>query len=136
MDLQKTLRVSAAGMAAQSTRMRVIAENIANADSLGETPGAEPYRRKTISFRNILDRQLGTQTVRVGKIGTDKTAFTRRYEPSHPAADAEGYVLAPNVNNLIEVMDMRQAQRSYEANVSVIETSKSMISRTIDLLRG
>jgi flagellar basal-body rod protein FlgC len=136
MDLQKSMRVSAAGMAAQSTRMRVIAENIANADSLGETPGAEPYRRKTISFRNILDREIGTQTVRVGKIGTDKTTFTRRYEPSHPAADAEGYVLAPNVNNLIEVMDMRQAQRSYDANISVIETSKSMISRTIDILRG
>ncbi|MBL8808163.1 MAG: flagellar basal body rod protein FlgC [Rhodospirillales bacterium] len=136
MDLQKSMRVSAAGMAAQSTRMRVIAENIANADSLGETPGADPYRRKTISFRNILDRQIGAQTVRVGKIGTDKTSFTRRYEPSHPAADAEGYVLAPNVNNLIEVMDMRQAQRSYEANISVIETSKSMLTRTIDLLRG
>jgi len=136
MDLQKSMRVSAAGMAAQSTRMRVIAENIANADSLGETPGADPYRRKTISFRNILDRQIGTQTVRTSGIGTDKTAFARRYEPSHPAADAEGYVLAPNVNNLIEAMDMRQAQRSYEANINVIETSKSMISRTIDILRG
>jgi flagellar basal-body rod protein FlgC len=136
MDLQKAMNVSAAGMAAQSTRMRVIGENIANADSLGETPGAEPYRRKTISFRNILDRQLGTQTVRASKIGTDKSSFTRRYEPAHPAADAEGYVLAPNVNNLIEVMDMRQAQRSYEANISVIETSKSMITRTIDILRG
>ena len=136
MDLQKSMRVSAAGMAAQSTRMRVIAENIANADSLGETPGADPYRRKTISFRNLLDRELGAQTVRVGRIGTDKTSFTRRYEPSHPAADAEGYVLAPNVNNLIEAMDMRQAQRSYDANISVIETSKSMISRTIDILRG
>jgi flagellar basal-body rod protein FlgC len=118
MDLQKSMRVSAAGMAAQSTRMRVIAEN------------------KTISFRNVLDRQLGTQTVRTSGIGTDKTAFARRYEPSHPAADAEGYVLAPNVNNLIEAMDMRQAQRSYEANINVIETSKSMISRTIDILRG
>jgi flagellar basal-body rod protein FlgC len=136
MDLQKSMRVSAAGMAAQSTRMRVIAENIANADSLGETPGAEPYRRKTISFRNILDRQLGTQAVRASRISTDKTSFTRRYEPAHPAADAEGYVLAPNVNNLIEAMDMRQAQRSYEANINVIETSKSMISRTIDILRG
>lgn len=136
MDLQKSMRVSAAGMAAQSTRMRVIAENIANADSLGETPGADPYRRKTISFRNLLDRELGAQTVRVGRIGTDKTSFTRRYEPSHPAADAEGYVLAPNVNNLIEAMDMRQAQRSYDANIAVIETSKSMISRTIDILRG
>ena len=136
MDLQKSMRVSASGMSAQSTRMRVIAENIANADSLGETAGAEPFRRKTITFRNMLDRQLGVDTVRTARIGTDKAAFPRRYEPNHPAADAEGYVLSPNVNNLIEAMDMRQAQRSYEANVNVIETSKSMITRTIDLLRG
>jgi flagellar basal-body rod protein FlgC len=136
MDLQKAMRVSASGMSAQSTRMRVIAENLANSDSLGETPGAEPYRRKTISFRNVLDRQLGAETVRPSRIGTDKTAFQRRYDPGHPAADQEGYVLAPNVNNLIEAMDMRQAQRSYDANINVIETSKSMITRTIDLLRS
>jgi flagellar basal-body rod protein FlgC len=136
MDLQKSMRVSASGMAAQSTRMRVIAENIANADSLGETPGADPYRRKTVSFRNVLDRTLGVDTVRTARIGTDKASFARRYEPGHPAADAEGYVLAPNVNNLIEAMDMRQAQRSYEANINVIETSKNMIARTIDILRG
>jgi len=136
MDLQKAMRVSASGMAAQSTRMRVIAENLANSDSLGETPGAEPYRRTTVSFRNVLDRQLGTDTVRTSRIGTDKGALARRYEPNHPAADGEGYVLAPNVNNLIEAMDMRQAQRSYDANINVIETSKSMITRTIDLLRS
>jgi flagellar basal-body rod protein FlgC len=136
MDLQKAMRVSASGMAAQSTRMRVIAENLANADSLGETPGAEPFRRKTVSFRNVLDRQIGADTVRTSRIDTDKSALPRRYEPNHPAADGEGYVLSPNVNNLIEAMDMRQAQRSYDANINVIETSKSMISRTIDLLRG
>ena len=136
MDLQKAMRVSASGMSAQSTRMRVIAENLANSDSLGETPGAEPYRRKTISFRNVLDRQLGAETVRTARIGTDKSALPRRYEPNHPAADGEGYVLSPNVNNLIEAMDMRQAQRSYDANINVIETSKSMITRTIDLLRS
>jgi len=136
MDLQKAMRVSASGMAAQSIRMRVIAENLANADSLGETPGAEPFRRKTVSFRNVLDRQIGADTVRTSRIGTDKSALPRRYEPNHPAADGEGYVLSPNVNNLIEAMDMRQAQRSYDANINVIETSKSMISRTIDLLRG
>jgi flagellar basal-body rod protein FlgC len=136
MDLQKSMRVSASGMAAQSTRMRVIAENIANSDSLGETPGSEPYRRKTVSFRNVLDRQIGTDTVRTSRIGTDKSALARRYEPNHPAADGEGYVMAPNVNTLIEAMDMRQAQRSYDANINVIETSKSMITRTIDLLRG
>ncbi|MBL0930047.1 MAG: flagellar basal body rod protein FlgC [Alphaproteobacteria bacterium] len=136
MDLQKAIKVSASGLQAQSTRMRVISENIANADALGETPGADPFRRKTISFRNVLDRQLGAETVRPSRIGTDKTAFQRRYDPGHPAADQEGYVLAPNVNTLIEAMDMRQAQRSYEANINVIDASKTMIMRTIDLLRG
>jgi flagellar basal-body rod protein FlgC len=136
MDLQKAIRISASGMNAQTTRMRVISENIANADALGETPGADPFRRKTVSFRNVLDRQLGAETVRPSRIGTDKSTFPRRHDPSHPAADAEGYVLAPNVNTLIEAMDMRQAQRSYEANINVIDASKQMIMRTIDILRN
>jgi flagellar basal-body rod protein FlgC len=136
MDLQKAIKISASGMNAQSTRMRVISENIANADALGETPGADPFRRKTVSFRNVLDRQLDAETVRPSRIGTDKSAFPRRHDPSHPAADAEGYVLAPNVNTLIEAMDMRQAQRSYEANINVVDASKQMIMRTIDILRG
>jgi flagellar basal-body rod protein FlgC len=136
MDLVKTLRISAAGMQAQGTRMRTISENLANADSLASEPGGQPYRRKMVTFKNTLDKQIGAEMVRADKVITDKAEFKKRYDPSHPAADAEGYIQTPNVNPLIEVMDLRQAQRSYEANLSVIETSKTMLLRTIDLLRG
>ena len=135
MDLQKSMRVSASGMAAQSTRMRVIAENIANADSLGETPGADPYRRRTVSFANRLDRALGAETVEVSRITGAQGEFPTRYEPSHPAADARGYVKTPNVDSLVEVMDMREAQRSYSANLSVLETTRAMLTRAIEALR-
>jgi flagellar basal-body rod protein FlgC len=136
MDLVKTLRISAAGMQAQGTRMRTISENLANADSLPTEPGASPYRRKMVTFKNVLDKQVGAEMVKADKVIADKSDFQKKYDPSHPAADAEGYVQTPNVNSLIEVMDLRQAQRSYEANLSVIETSKTMLLRTIDLLRG
>lgn len=136
MDFVKTLRISAAGMQAQGTRMRTISENLANADSLPTEPGAQPYRRKMVTFKNMLDKQVGAEMVKADKVIADKSEFQKRYDPSHPAADAEGYVQAPNVNSLIEIMDLRQAQRSYEANLSVIETSKTMLLRTIDLLRG
>ena len=136
MDLTKTLRISAAGMEAQGTRMRTISENIANADSLASEPGGQPYRRKMVTFKNVLDKQVGADMVKADKVVTDKAEFNKRYDPSHPAADADGYVQTPNVNSLIEVMDLRQAQRSYEANLNVIETSKTMLLRTIDLLRG
>jgi flagellar basal-body rod protein FlgC len=136
MDLVKTLRISAAGMQAQGTRMRTISENLANADSLASEPGGQPYRRKMVTFKNTLDKQIGAEMVRADKVVTDKAEFKKRYDPSHPAADAEGYIQTPNVNPLIEVMDLRQAQRSYEANLNVIETSKTMLLRTIDLLRG
>lgn len=136
MDLTKTLKISAAGMQAQNARMRTIAENLANADSLAEAPGADPYRRKVLTFKNVLDRTSGVQLVEPNKVIRDKSDFQKRFDPSHPAADADGYVLAPNVNSLIEVMDMRQAQRSYEANLSVIEVAKTMLLRTIDILRG
>jgi flagellar basal-body rod protein FlgC len=136
MDLTKTLKISAAGMQAQNARMRTIAENLANADSLAETPGADPYRRKMLTFKNALDRASGVELVRPDRVVNDKSDFQKRFDPNHPGADADGYVLAPNVNSLIEVMDMRQAQRSYEANLSVIEVAKSMILRTIDMLRG
>ena len=132
MDLVKTLRISAAGMQAQGTRMRTISENLANADSLASEPGGQPYRRKMVTF----DKQIGAEMVKADKVVTDKAEFKKRYDPSHPAADAEGYIQTPNVNPLIEVMDLRQAQRSYEANLNVIETSKTMLLRTIDLLRG
>jgi flagellar basal-body rod protein FlgC len=136
MDLSKTLKISAAGMQAQNARMRTIAENLANADSLAEAPGADPYRRKVLTFKNVLDRTSGVQLVEPNKVIRDKSDFQKRFDPSHPSADADGYVLAPNVNSLIEVMDMRQAQRSYEANLSVIEVAKTMLLRTIDILRG
>jgi flagellar basal-body rod protein FlgC len=136
MDLSKTLKVAAAGMQAQNARMRTIAENLANADSLADTPGADPYRRKMLTFKNVLDRTEGVQLVRPDKVIRDKAEFQKRFDPSHPGADADGYVQAPNVNSLIEVMDMRQAQRSYEANLSVIEVAKTMLLRTIDILRG
>ena len=134
-DLYNTMAVSASGMKAQGTRLRVIAENLANANTTAETPGDLPYRRKTVTFANELDRQLGVDTVRVAKIGVDKSDFQRRYDPSHPSADADGYVLLPNVNTVVESMDMREAQRSYEANLSVIESARQMLSRTIDILR-
>lgn len=134
-DLLRTLRISAAGMKAQGTRLRVISENVANADSLPTEPGGLPYRRKVVTFRNELDNAIGVNTVRVDRVKTDLADFNRRYDPSHPAADANGYVLAPNVNSLVEMMDMREAQRSYEANLSVIKSSKSMLQETIGIMR-
>ncbi|MCP5366019.1 MAG: flagellar basal body rod protein FlgC [Hyphomicrobiales bacterium] len=134
-DILKTLRISSAGLKAQGTRLRVISENIANADSLPTKPGERPYQRKVITFKNELDRTLGLDTVRVDKVRPDKSGFEKRFEPSHPAADADGYVLAPNVNTLVEMMDMREAQRSYEANLNVIRSSKAMLSSTIEILR-
>lgn len=136
MDLSKLLRISAAGMDAQGTRMRAITENMANADALPTSPGEEPYRRKMVMFRSVLDRQLGVQTIRADRVVNDKTAAKLRFDPTHPAADEKGYVKSPNVNTFIEVMDMRQAQRSYEANLGVIEITKSMIARTIDILKS
>lgn len=136
MDLAKSLQISFAGMNAQGTRLRVIAENLANADSTAQTPGGEPYRRKVVTFKSVLDKSLGADTVKVAHIMPDSGNFQRRYDPSHPGADAEGYVLTPNVNPLMEMMDMREAQRSYQANLDTIDAAKSMISRTIDLLRG
>ena len=136
MDLRDSLLVSVFGMRAQSTRMRVIAENLANADSVGQTPGADPYRRQTVSFKNALDQATGLDVVRVSKIAEDQSPFGMRFDPGHPAANATGYVSTPNVNSLVETMDMREAQRSYEANLQVVDASKSMIMRTIDLLRS
>ena len=134
-DLLKTMRISAAGMKVQGTRLRVISENIANADSLPRSADDQPYRRKVVTFKTELDRATGVESVRVDKVRPDTSEFQKRYDPSHPAADAKGYVLAPNVKPLIEMMDMREAQRSYEANLNVIKAAKSMLSQTIDVLR-
>lgn len=135
MDLVNSLHIAASGMKAQSDRLRVVSENIANADSMGTKPGEAPYRRKTITFRNHLDREMGVDKVEVYKYGYDKSDFKKKYDPGHPAADAEGYVLTPNVNSVMEMVDMREAQRGYEANLNVIEVSKGMLQRTVDMLR-
>lgn len=136
MDFNSSLRIAATGMHAQTARMRVIAENIANADSAGKTPGADPYRRRIPTFESHFDQAVGGQIVEVGRLALDQTEFTTRYEPGHPAADASGYVKYPNVNPLIEAMDMRQAQRSYEANLNVVTVSRQMLGRTLDILRS
>ncbi len=135
MDMTKALDISARGMQAQTTRLRVIAENLANQDTTGSSPGVQPYQRKTVSFKNAIDRASGTSLVSVKQIGRDKSEFPLRYDPGHPAADPNGYVRTPNVNSMIEVMDMREAQRSYNANLSVMQIARSMISRTIDMLK-
>ncbi|MBV8398072.1 MAG: flagellar basal body rod protein FlgC [Acetobacteraceae bacterium] len=135
MDLTKAMAISARGMDAQGTRLRVIAENLANQDTTGSTPGADAYRRKTVSFENHMDQSLGTETVRVKEIGQDQSDLPLKYDPSHPAADAEGYVRMPNVNSFVEVMDMREAQRSYSANLSVLQTTRGMLTRVIGMLK-
>jgi flagellar basal-body rod protein FlgC len=134
-DLNKALNISAAGMDAQTMRLRVIAENLANQDTTGSTPGADAYRRKTITFENRVDANTGEATVRVKQIGQDKSDEPLRYDPSNPAANAQGYVKTPNVNSFIEVMDMREAERSYNANMSVLQATRTMLDRTIELLK-
>lgn len=135
MDLEKALAISAAGMGVQGTRLRVIAENLANTQTTGSTPGADPYRRKTVTFANEMSRELGTETVTVHSIDTDQSDLPLHYDPSHPAANSDGYVKMPNVNSFVEIMDMRDAQRSYEANLNVMASTRSMLSRTIEMLK-
>lgn len=135
-DLSLTMQISAAGMRAQGERLRVIAENLANAQSTGMSPDELPYRRQTVGFQSVLDRAAGVSLVEATDPRADPSQFIRRHEPHHPAADPEGYVMYPNVNSLVEMMDMREAQRSFEANLSVIESSRQMLARTIDLLRA
>ena len=134
-NLSASSKIAAHGMKAQATRLRVISENLANANSTSEVPGGEPYRRKLLTFRNTLDRELEANTVTVKRIYDDKSDLGVKYDPAHPAADENGYVLTPNVNPLIEMMDMREAQRSYEANLNVITASREMVSKTLELLR-
>jgi flagellar basal-body rod protein FlgC len=136
MDFIKTLAIAASGLRAQAGRMRIISENIANADSTPSAPGAEPYRRKVASFTSELDRSLDVRLVEMGKTQTDTSDFRLKYEPGHPAADATGNVKYPNVNSLLEMADMREAQRSYEANINVVTATRRMIQRTIDILKA
>ncbi len=134
-DLAKAMNISAAGMKVQGERLRVISENVANAGSTALSPEGEPYRRKLVTFGSTLDRELGVDLVEVKKVARDQTEFGLRYQPGHPAADATGYVKTSNVNTLVEMTDMREAQRSYQANLKVMQASRSMLQRTIDLLR-
>ena len=135
MDFLKTISVAASGLKAQSGRMRVIAENIANADSTADKPGTDPYRRKVPSFNRRFDKDLEASVVELGRVHTDRTAFRTRFDPGHPAADQKGEVKLPNVNSLVETMDMREAQRSYEASLNLISATRRMISRTLEILR-
>ena len=134
-DLNKASLTAVSGLKAQSERIRVVSENIANAESMPSSPDELPYRRKTVTFRNVLDKTNGTNVVKLNKVDVDRSEFPKKYDPQQPGADANGYVLAPNVNPLIELMDMKEAQRSYEANLNVISVSKSMLTHTVDMLK-
>jgi len=135
-DLRAAIVSSTSGLRAQSTRLRIISENLANASSTSVEPGGDPYARKTITFAQEMDRVAGAGAVRVGEIGKDETEFRTQYDPGHPAADASGYVKLSNVNPLVEMADMREAHRSYEANLQVVRQTREMITELIDLLRG
>lgn len=129
-------RLASTGLEAQSVRMRIVSENLANAQSTGEAPGADPYSRKTVSFRAEMERALGAATVKVSGIGTDTAPFRKEYDPASPAADERGMVKLPNVNMLVEMADMREANRSYEANLQVIKQARAMVASMIDLLKS
>lgn len=136
MDFFNAIQVATTGLKAQGGRMRVISENIANASSTAKTPDGNPYQRRIPTFKAVYDREISAHGVELGRIENDKSDFQLRYEPGHPAANQEGYVKYPNVNPLIESMDMREAQRSYEANMNMITSSRQMLAKTIDLMNN
>jgi len=133
-SLDSAIKLASSGLFAQAQRIQVVSENIANASSTGTTPGADPYQRKTISFEADLDQLGGASAVRVGEIGTDTSDFKLEYAPSHPAADANGYVKMPNVEMTTELADMREASRSYQANIQVIKQARDLVAMTINML--
>jgi flagellar basal-body rod protein FlgC len=135
MDFIKSIAIAATGMRAQAGRMRVISENIANSDSTATTRGGDPYRRRIVTFRSELDHQLDANVVSMGRVATDSSDFRVRHEPDNPIADAKGDVKYPNVNALVEMTDLRDAQRSYEANINVITATRRMLQRTLDILK-
>ena len=135
-DFNSSLNIAASGLHAQSARMTVIAENLANADSAGKTPTDTPYRRRIPTFQAVFDEAMGGTKVAIGPVAYDMSDFQSRYEPGHPAADAKGYVKYPNVDSQIEAMDMREAQRSYEANLNVISATRQMLGQTLSILKG
>ena len=135
-DFTRSMGIATSGLRAQSGRMRVISENIANAESTAQTAGGDPYRRKIPTFVSALDRTLDAKLVNLGKFAPDQSAFRTKYEPANPAADQTGYVKYPNVNPMVEMTDMRDAQRSYEANLNIISATRRMIQRTLDILKA
>jgi flagellar basal-body rod protein FlgC len=134
-DLNTSLQVSAAGMEVQVARIKIVAENLANQNTTGSTPGADAYRRRTVSFQNRLDKAVGVETVGVKSVAPDKSQQPLRYDPGNPAANKDGYVKTPNVNSFIELMDMRDAEQAYSANLNVASTTRSMLNQTLDLLK-
>jgi flagellar basal-body rod protein FlgC len=132
----QAMQTAASGMRAQSIRLRIVSENLANANSTAKTPGGSPYQRKTVTFSEALDKATGASVVEADKIGVDQSPFRTEYNPGHPAADANGFVSLPNVTELVEVADMREAERSYEANLAVLGQARSMISKTLDILKA
>ena len=133
--LQASIKIAGAGLEAQSTRLRIISENVANSQSTASTSGGDPYARKTVSFDNVMDRTAGLSLVRVKNIGLDDTPFTVELDPGNPAADEKGFVKMPNVNVLVELADMREANRTYEANLQVAKQSSDLMSQTVNLLK-
>ncbi|MEM8773247.1 MAG: flagellar basal body rod protein FlgC [Pseudomonadota bacterium] len=133
-DLNTAMQIAASGLRAQSTRIRVTAENIANADSTAPAPGLDPYRRQVPVFSSFVDRAVGAELVEVSRVALDPTEFRLEFDPGHPAANTEGYVQLPNVNSLVEMMDLREAQRSYEANLGALDTMRSMAASTLRIL--
>lgn len=134
-NLSVSADIAVSGMKAQSERLRIISENMANADSIGIRPGEDPYRRQVVTFKDYIDKEAGAKMVKVDKVVPDESQFPLKYDPNHPAANAEGYVAMPNVNPLIEMMDLKEAQRSYDANLSMMQTARDMNSKVLDLLK-
>ena len=134
-NLSVSADIAVSGMKAQSERLRIISENMANADSIGIRPGEDPYRRQVVTFKDYIDKETGAKMVKVDKVVPDESQFPLKYDPNHPAANAEGYVAMPNVNPLIEMMDLKEAQRSYDANMSMMQTARDMNSKVLDLLK-
>ena len=134
-NLSVSADIAVSGMKAQSERLRIISENMANADSIGIRPGEDPYRRQVVTFKDYIDKETGAKMVKVDNVVPDESQFPLKYDPNHPAANAEGYVAMPNVNPLIEMMDLKEAQRSYDANLSMMQTARDMNSKVLDLLK-
>ncbi len=134
--LDASIKIAGSGLEAQSARLRVVAENMANVQSTGRTPGSDPYRRKTITFESELDRNTGANLVKIGDVGVDQAKFRSEYDPGNPAADSKGMVKMPNVNMLMEAADLREANRSYEANLQVVKETRDLFSMTLDLLKS